>query len=133
MEIIERLMRHWAGLAMEGKLQWSVVRRRWFGMWELQQCGDQEYESGESLWDSEAFRRTWVHTEDYWQVALDDYGLREGWEEHCDGHECCGQEENGEWKVLYHGKCGTSWVEVGGWVDKLKSSSSGWIACWLGF
>ena len=32
-----------------------------------------------------------------------------------------------------HGKCGTSWVEVGGWVDTLKSSSSGWIACWLGF
>ncbi len=40
-------------------------------------------------------------TEDYWQVALDDYGLREGWEEHCNEHECCGQEESGgEWKVI---------------------------------
>ena len=43
----ERLMRHWAGLAIEGKLQWSVVRRRWFGMFAVQQCGDQEYGSVE--------------------------------------------------------------------------------------
>ena len=32
-----------------------------------------------------------------------------------------------------HGKRGTCWVEVCGWVDILKSSSTGWIACWLGF
>ena len=32
-----------------------------------------------------------------------------------------------------HGERSTSWVEVGGWVDVLKSSSTGWIACWLGF
>ena len=32
-----------------------------------------------------------------------------------------------------HGERGTSWVEVGGWVDILKSSSTGWIASWLGF
>ena len=101
MDTLERVMRHWAGLAREGKLRWSVVRRRWFGMWVLQQCGDQEYGSGESLWDSEAFRRTWVENEDCWKVALDDYGLREGWEKHCDEDGCCGQKEYGdEWKVL---------------------------------
>ena len=32
-----------------------------------------------------------------------------------------------------HGKRGTCWVEVGGWVDILKSSSTGRIVCWLGF
>ena len=101
MDILERLMRHWAGLAREGKLRWSVVRRRWFGMWVLQQCGDQEYGSGESLWDSEAFRRIWLETEHYWQAALDNYGFREGWQEHYQEHECCGgQEWKDQWKVL---------------------------------
>ena len=71
MEILERLVRHWAGLAMEGKLQWSVVRRRWFGMLAVQQWGCEEFGSGESLWDSEAFRRTWLETEKYWQHILD--------------------------------------------------------------
>ena len=33
----------------------------------------------------------------------------------------------------HSGKRGTCWVEVGGWVDILKSGSTGWIACWLGF
>ena len=67
----------------------------------VQRWGCQYLGSGESLWDSEAFRRTWLETEHYWQAALDDYGFREGWEEHCNEHECCGQEESGgEWKVI---------------------------------
>ena len=35
-QIVERLMRHWVGLAVEGKIQWSEVRRRWFGLITLQ-------------------------------------------------------------------------------------------------
>ena len=34
--IVERLMTHWAGLAVEGKIPWSAVRRRWFGLIALQ-------------------------------------------------------------------------------------------------
>ena len=30
-------------------------------------------------------------------------------------------------------QAGSRLAEVGGWVDILKSSSTGWIACWLGF
>ena len=101
MDILERLMRHWAGLAREGKLQWSVVRRRWFGMLGMQRWGCNDMGYDESLWDSEAFMRTWLDAEADWQATLDNYGLREGWEEHCNEHECCGQEESGgEWKVI---------------------------------
>ena len=43
MDILKKLMRHWAGLAMEGKLQqWSVVQRRWFGMLAVQRWGREE-------------------------------------------------------------------------------------------
>ncbi len=35
-QIVERLMTHWVGLAVEGKIPWSAVRRRWFGLIALQ-------------------------------------------------------------------------------------------------
>jgi len=100
--IVERLMTHWVGLAVKGKIPWSAVRRRWFGLIALQNWDHEGHEPGGSLWESEDLRRTWLGTEYLWQDALDDYmgpGAREGWEGHCEEHGCCGQEENGEWSA----------------------------------
>ena len=63
----------------------------------------EDFGSGETLWVLEAFRRRRLKTEKYWQDTLDDYmgmGGWEGWEGHCDEHECCAQEENSGWRVL---------------------------------
>ena len=98
-DIVERLMTHWVGLAVEGKITRSAVRRRWFGLIVLQNWDHEGHEPGGSLWESEDLRRTWLGTEYLWQDALDDYGAREGWERHCEEHGCCGQEENGEWSA----------------------------------
>ena len=32
-----------------------------------------------------------------------------------------------------HGEQDRSWVDIGGWVDILDSSSTGWVESWLGF
>ena len=52
-QIVERLMTHWAGLAVEGKISWSAVRRRWFGLIALQNWDHEGSRPGGSLWDSE--------------------------------------------------------------------------------
>ena len=87
-----RLMQHWVGLAVKGKLQWYLVRRRWFGLVVVQFYGMEE-----GLFRSDTFERTWKKYDGDWEEELKNMGALEGWKRHCGEHGCCGQEGQREW------------------------------------
>jgi len=91
-KIVNRLMQHWVGLAVKGKLQWYLVRRRWFGLVVMQFYGMEE-----GLFRSGTFERTWKKYDGDWEEELKNMGALEGWKRHCGEHGCCGQEGQREW------------------------------------
>ena len=91
-KIVNRLMQHWVGLAVKGKLQWYLVRRRWFGLVVVQFYGMEE-----GLFRSDTFERTWKKYDGDWEEELKNMGALEGWKRHCMEHGCCGQEGQRKW------------------------------------
>ena len=96
--IVDRLMQRWVGLAVKGKLQWYLVRRRWFGLVVMQFYGMEE-----GLFRSGTFERTWKKYDGDWEEELENMGALEGWKRHCREHGCCGQEGRREWSDVCSG------------------------------